>query len=151
MGDDFLAQLSSLSSGVRGNNENYQPMNWGGMSSPGDSGGNFGGMGGGGQLDILGKLKSIFGGGSGSGGGWLQGAATGADALSKLGGLYLGIKQLGLAQDSFGLQKKAYNTNLRNQTQSYNTQVSDRINGRSYNTEEERQAALKAAQLPSGG
>lgn len=149
MGDDFLANLTNLSSGVPGNGANYQPMNWGGYNSPAPAGA---GNGGGGQFDLQSLLGLLSGGGKGGpGGGWLQGAATGADALSKLGGIYLGIKQLGLAQDSFKLQKQAYKTNLANQTQSYNTQVSDRINGRSYNTEEERQAALKAAQLPSGG
>jgi len=71
--------------------------------------------------------------------------------LSQLGNLYLGVKQLGLAKKSFNLQKEAYRTNLANQTQSYNTQVQDRITGRSYATEEERQAALKAAQLQYRG
>lgn len=75
----------------------------------------------------------------------------GLQGLGKLGELYLGIKQLSLAKDSFKLNKRAYETNLTNSTQSYNTQVGDRIAGRSYATEEERQAALRAAQLPMLG
>lgn len=76
---------------------------------------------------------------------------AGLNALSQGFGIYAGLKNLSLAKKSFNLQKNAYETNLRNQTQSYNTQVADRINGRSYNTEEERQAALAAAQLPTLG
>lgn len=77
--------------------------------------------------------------------------SAGIQGLSQLGNIYLGIKQLGLAKDSFNLQKRAFETNLANSTSSYNTQMRDRINGRSYATEEERQAALKAALLPTGG
>lgn len=65
------------------------------------------------------------------------------------GGLqaYTGLKGLSLAKDAFKQQKKEFNINLNNQTKSYNTQVSDRLAGRSYATEAERQAALAAAQL----
>jgi len=77
--------------------------------------------------------------------------SAGLDGLSQLGGLYLGIKQLGMARDNFNLNKRAFETNLANQIRSYNTQVSDRIAGRSYASEEERQAALRAAQLPMRG
>lgn len=77
--------------------------------------------------------------------------SAGIQGLSQLGNIYLGIKQLGLAKDSFNLQKRAFETNLANSTSSYNTQIRDRIAGRSYATEEERQAALKAALLPTGG
>lgn len=73
---------------------------------------------------------------------------SGLNALSQGVGIYAGLKNLSLAKKSFNLQRDAYKTNLANQTQSYNTQVSDRIAGRSYATEEERQAALAAAQLP---
>lgn len=76
---------------------------------------------------------------------------AGLNALSQGFGIYTGLKNLSLAQKAFGLQKEAYKTNLRNQTQSYNTQVTDRISGRSYATEEERQAALNAALLSTGG
>ena len=77
--------------------------------------------------------------------------SAGIGALSQGFGIYAGLKNLSLAKKSFGLQKEAYKTNLANQTQSYNTQVADRIAGRSYASEEERQAALRAAQLPTPG
>lgn len=65
------------------------------------------------------------------------------------GGLnaYTGLKGLSLAKDAFKQQKKEFNVNLSNQTQAYNTEVGDRIAGRQYNSEAERQAALAAAQL----
>lgn len=71
----------------------------------------------------------------------------GLQALS--GGLqaYTGLKGLSLAQKAFKQDKKAFNINLSNQTKSYNTQVADRIAGRSYATEAERAAALAAATL----
>lgn len=72
---------------------------------------------------------------------------AGAQTLSGLAGAYTGLKGLSLAQRAFKQQKKEFNINLANQTQSYNTQVSDRIAGRQYNTEAERQAALAAALL----
>lgn len=76
--------------------------------------------------------------------------SAGIQGLSQLGNVYLGIKQLGLAKDSFNLQKRAFETNLANSTSAYNTQIRDRITGRSYATEEERQRALEAALLPGG-
>lgn len=60
---------------------------------------------------------------------------------------YVGLKQLGMARDSFNFEKKAFKTNLRNSVQSYNTATQDRLNGRWYATEAERQAALKEAEL----
>jgi hypothetical protein len=76
--------------------------------------------------------------------------SAGIQGLSQLGNIYLGVRQLGLAKDSFNLQKRAFETNLTNSTSAYNTQIRDRIAGRSYATEEERQAALNAALLPGG-
>lgn len=76
--------------------------------------------------------------------------SAGIQGLSQLGNIYLGIKQLGLAKDSFNLNKRAFETNLANSTSAYNTQIRDRIAGRSYATEEERQRALEAALLPGG-
>jgi hypothetical protein len=67
---------------------------------------------------------------------------------------YLGLQQLGMAKKAFGFEKKAFKTNLKNSVASYNTQMNDRITGRYYATEAERQAALKAAELDpnmSGG
>jgi hypothetical protein len=76
--------------------------------------------------------------------------SAGIQGLSQLGNVYLGVKQLGLAKDSFNLNKRAFETNLRNSTAAYNTQIRDRIAGRSYATEAEREAALRAALLPEG-
>jgi len=73
---------------------------------------------------------------------------AGMDLLSKGVGAYAGLKQLGIAEDALSLEKKRFKTNLANQTQSYNTQMADRIAGRSYASEAERVAALSAAQLP---
>jgi hypothetical protein len=58
-----------------------------------------------------------------------------------------GLQGMSLAKKALAQEKKAFNINLTNQTQSYNTQVGDRIAGRQYNSEAERQAALAAAQL----
>lgn len=76
--------------------------------------------------------------------------SAGIQGLSQLGNIYLGIRQLGLAKDSFNLNKRAFETNLANSRSAYNTQIRDRIAGRSYATEEERQRALEAALLPGG-
>lgn len=46
-------------------------------------------------------------------------------------GAWNGMRNYGLAKDSFGLQKKAFETNLRNSTKTYNTALEDRIRGRS--------------------
>lgn len=87
----------------------------------------------------------------GKAGDWLgkngQTIGTVADLLSQGMQAYLGLKQLSMAKDAFNFEKKAFKTNLRNSVQSYNTQMNDRITGRYYATEEERQAALQAAQL----
>jgi len=81
--------------------------------------------------------------------GTINAGLAGFQALTDAGGVYMGLKQLGLAKDAFKFQKQAYNTNLANQTAAYNTQMRDRVAGRHYNTEEERKAAEAAALLPS--
>jgi hypothetical protein len=50
--------------------------------------------------------------------------------LSSLAGLFASQKALGLAEDQFDFTKKTTNTNLRNQAQSYNTALEDKINSR---------------------
>lgn len=62
-------------------------------------------------------------------------------------GAWMDWQQLGLAKDALKQEKKAFNINLANNTQSYNTQVGDRIAGRWYASEADRQAALDAATL----
>ena len=87
-------------------------------------------------------------------GGWIgkNGQTIGniAGALSSGVQAYVGLQQLGLAKDALKFEKKAYKTNLANQVDSYNTQMKDRVTGRWYATEEERQAALREAELPQG-
>lgn len=66
-------------------------------------------------------------------GSWLgngQNLAGIASGLSALTGMYMGNQQLKHAKDALGFQKTAFNTNLNNSVQSYNTSLEDRIRGR---------------------
>lgn len=71
---------------------------------------------------------------SGSGGGSWFGRdgnlSTVFQGIQALGGAYLGFQQLKQAKDALKFQKQAYNTNLTNSVQTYNTSLEDRINGR---------------------
>jgi len=58
----------------------------------------------------------------------------GLGAIQTLGSLWMSFKQNKLAEKSLGLQEKAFETNLHNQTTSYNTALEDRIRAR-YHTE----------------
>lgn len=66
--------------------------------------------------------------------------ANSVNLISSLGSLYGGIRQLGLAKDALNFQKEAFNTNLNNQRQSYNTALEDRARAR-YAQEGSGQAA----------
>jgi hypothetical protein len=94
----------------------------------------------------MGALKGL--------GGWFgkngQNIGNWANAIGQGVNAYIGLQQLGLAKDALKFEKKSFKTNLANQVDSYNTQMKDRITGRYYATEEERQAALKDAELPQG-
>jgi len=81
-----------------------------------------------------GILGGIFGGGSSSGGssGGFGGGLLGA-IPDLLGGI-LGFGQNKLAKKTFNFQKDAFNANLANQVQSYNTSLEDRARAR-HNTE----------------
>lgn len=95
---------------------------------------------------FMGALKGLggwFGKNGQTIGGWANAIGQGINA-------YIGLQQLGLAKDALKFEKKAFKTNLANQVDSYNTQMKDRTTGRWYATEEERQAALKEAELPQG-
>lgn len=70
------------------------------------------GMGGFGGLDLSQKI-----------GMGLQGVGTVAN-------LVLGLKQLSLANKQYGLQKRAFETNLTNQVRSYNDTMADRLRAR---------------------
>lgn len=72
---------------------------------------------------------------------------SGLQTLSGVMGAYTGLQGVQAAKAALRQQKKEFNINLTNQTKAYNTEVGDRVAGRSYATEAERQAALAAAQL----
>lgn len=64
--------------------------------------------------------------------------------------IWQGYQQNKLARESFNLQKEAYYTNLRNQQQSYNTNLQDRINGRhssAERTQEQKDAEFNKNKL----
>lgn len=50
--------------------------------------------------------------------------------IGALGGLYSSLQANSLAKDALNFKKKAYQTNLTNQTQSYNTALENRVRGR---------------------
>lgn len=64
---------------------------------------------------------------NGNGGVNLQASFAGVQALT---GAYLGFQQLKQAKEGLKFQKEAFNANLTNSTQNYNTSLADRINGR---------------------
>lgn len=53
-----------------------------------------------------------------------------ASGIGSAANIYTALANLGMARDQFDFQKQAYNTNLANQTQSYNTALEDRIRAR---------------------
>lgn len=64
---------------------------------------------------------------------WLsngQNLAAAVQGFQALSSAYLGYKQLSQAKEALNFQKTAFNTNLRNSTQNYNTSLEDRIRGR---------------------
>lgn len=74
--------------------------------------------------------------------------------ISALTDAYLGFAQLRQAKEGLKLQKQAFEANLRNSTQAYNTSLEDRIRGRTSNyegKENDVQAYLAAHRLSSGG
>ncbi|MGQ0565579.1 MAG: hypothetical protein ACT4OK_10980 [Gemmobacter sp.] len=62
--------------------------------------------------------------------GGLEGMGSIAQGLASLGNLYGAIQGIGIARDQLKLSKRAFETNLANQTQSYNTALEDRIRSR---------------------
>ena len=62
------------------------------------------------------------------------GAGLALGAIQTLGSLWNSFQQNKLAKKSLALQTRAFETNLANQTQTYNTALEDRINAR-YATE----------------
>ena len=68
------------------------------------------------------------------GSGMTNNLQLGLGSIQVLGSLWNSFQQNKLAKESLKFQKNAYSTNLKNQTQSYNTALEDRINAR-YATE----------------
>lgn len=62
-----------------------------------------------------------------------------AQGIGALAGAWNAHRGLGLARDQFRFQKEAYNTNLANSIQSYNTSLEDRIRGRTSDYEGKEQ------------
>lgn len=79
-----------------------------------------------------GGLAGLFGQGNGFLGSGIasQDLQMGLGGLSSLANMYGAFKSLGLANKSFDFNKMIAEKNLANSTQSYNTQLSDRINAR---------------------
>ena len=89
-------------------------------------------------------------------GGWLSnGQNLGAlvQGLGSLGQVWLGMQSAGAAKDALNFQKRAFETNLRNSTQAYNTSLEDRIRGRTSDyagKEQDVQAYLTKHSLSNG-
>lgn len=130
-GNDWLGPVTSTNPSLAQGNV---PATWNAPTT---------GAGGTGILGSLGRVGDWMGKNGQTIGNWANVFGQGMQA-------YLGLKQLSLAKDALKFEKKSFKTNLANQVDSYNTQMKDRITGRYYATEEERQAALKDAELPQG-
>ena len=79
-------------------------------------------------------------------------AQLGLGALNTIGGLWGGLQAQKLARDQFNFTKNMATTNLANQTQSYNTALTDKINARAKTqgmTSQEAQAYLDKNRLPT--
>ena len=88
-----------------------------------------------GQWDVNQVTGAMFNSGTGEiqGPGFFQQggmAQMGLGAISTLGGLWNSFQQSKIAKKSLQLQTKAFETNLKNQTQTYNTELEDRIRNR---------------------
>lgn len=64
--------------------------------------------------------------------GGLQTAGSAMDILGGLANIYFGFQQQKLAKEGLNFQKGAFNTNLQNSVQSYNTALGDRIRARHF-------------------
>lgn len=75
--------------------------------------------------------------------GGLEGLGSIANVLGAFGGIYGGLQGVSMARKQLDLSKRAFETNLANQTQSYNTTLEDKIRSR-YATEGKSESAADA-------
>lgn len=130
------------SSMINGGMPNAQALgNFNGLNRSFDY--NSGGTGGGGGGGALGSILGGLGGGRGPNGGgqdkggWLgEGRmgdiGAGLAGLQTLGNLWMGFKQMKLANKSFKMNKMMAETNLANQMKAYNTNLGDRARSRGF-------------------
>lgn len=125
-----MAPMQATAVNNQGNNGGYTPVSVSGAASAQATGGAAPNMGG------------AAAGGKAGGGFWQPGggASLALGAIQTLGSLWNSFQQNKLAKKSFALQERAFETNLKNQTQTYNTALEDRINAR-YATEGRPQEA----------
>ena len=64
--------------------------------------------------------------------GGIEGIGSILQGLGSMGQIYASLKGLGLAKKQLNFSKKAWETNLANQTQSYNTSLEDRTRARKH-------------------
>lgn len=98
---------------------NYQPMSFGIDANVMNPNLMPGGVG----SDIAGAMP-------GNGLNFGQKLDLGLKGVGTVANLVLGLKQLSLANKQYGLQKRAFETNLTNQVRSYNDSMSDRLRAR---------------------
>lgn len=86
-------------------------------------------------------------------GSWVSGNGAMIGGIANLASqgvqAYLGLQQLSLAKKALQQDWRTTKKNFENSAAAYRTEMNDRITGRYYATEEERQAAMKAAELPN--
>lgn len=93
-------------------------------------------------------------GGLGGLAGGLQTAGSAMDILGGLAQIYFGFQQQKLAKKQFNFQRDAFNTNLQNSVQSYNTALGDRIRARHFTegkSDSDTAAYLKENRLTTSG
>lgn len=71
------------------------------------------------QTEFLGKIGGI------------EGLGSILEGIASLGQIWAAIQGVNVAKDTLSFNKEAWETNLANQTQSYNTSLEDRIRSRS--------------------
>lgn len=78
----------------------------------------------------VGALGTEANGGLLSGIGGLEGLSSILQGIGSIGGIVQSMRALNLAKEQLAFQREAYNTNLGNQTKTYNTSLEDRVRSR---------------------